>query len=1341
MSGSVVDRALHAGFAEANPEFSPVPIWWWSGEELEIERMLWQIDQLVAQGVHNAVILNLAPTGPMHGALSDGPHMLTDEWWGIWDAICVHAQKVGMRFWFYDQIGFSGANLQGRLAVENPSFVGMELHRVTEDVEGAGSISLPNASTFIAAQAVPLDEKGNASGPAITLDYRDGAARWSGQGRARLILAYAIRKAFDYHSKQACAALIDIVHVNFERHLKKYFGTAIVGSFQDELPSLPSWSEDFATEFEARCGYSILPVIAALWEDWGLQSARVRIDYQRVRAALSEEALFKPIFDWHEKHGLTFGVDQQSPSRAAQPISTVDQYADYARTHRWYSAPGSDHWGEAKFHSSIAHSYGRPRTWIEAFHSSGWGGTLEETYDWLQPWLLAGANLYDPHAVYYSTKGGQWEWAAPSTCWRQPYWRHYKHFADAVSRLCWAATRGEHVCDVGVLFPSATVQADFFLKRYGGHARRAHDAYQALVGQMTWFNARPGIMKQMRRDYDVLDDDTVAGAGIEGKRLKTRGEYYKALVVPDCWMLETATAEKLVAFAEAGGRVIFVGRVPVVADRPAGEAAIARLAELVEAGRAHLVSAANMLPGLITALDDLPAAVTTESPTLLRKIGDTNLLLLTAAAAGAASPDGRLPWAEWDYDNDNFSWSRYQQELGEKGIGFTLSAQRDRAEVRIDGPVGAVEQWDPATGKSVPVSVRPTSGGVAVTVDFSLSPITILVWSDKGETVFAKVPGVVAGNALALPGQWASEIVPTIDNRHGDFTLPASEGPLPIQAWQVGYRESDGTAPDNAWQGDEGWQRVPVTDGVRGWSFGPVSADKLPGVLSSGHAGALDGAGWNAIRYSLSRGIDHDVQHDKTLGPKSRVLEPLFRLAEVNQGDVAQLRVALPVEQAGRYTLAIGGNGRKQVWWNGAALEADPGGYLQMVDVEAKAGANILEFRLTADEAGGLEAYWALTSDREAFVRPEWLVPSDGLKAGTMLTMRRVVKLTPGDRFDVHFGSIGPATLVFNGHEIGMQGSFEPYAQWRTTRVLRYDLSPHVQAGDNVVEVRFTDDGDTMGLFFDGLITEAGGGERSVISDLQWQASRDNALVPLEFGKSQRQDGRFYLLRPRPHPLPRSGWLEPDQPIAGVLDIVPEPYPGAEKPAQWFSIAVPPGAVKATLPITGAEISAFLGDEALSLGDGAVALPHADQTNRILLVRIEVSDGRRGGAVWEGPIAFETGRGRIDLGSWMTNGLEFYSGGVAYEQVLDIADPALWSMIDLGRVRGTAEVEVNGRLVGARVWSPYRFDLAGALQKGPNRIVVRVFNTLAPYLKGASPTRTIFGEQDDSGLFGPVVLR
>jgi hypothetical protein len=73
-----------------------------------------------------------------------------------------------------------------------------------------------------------------------------------------------------------------------------------------------------------------------------------------------------------------------------------------------YTATGSDHWGGAGIHDSMARLHGGSRVGIEGFHgtgwggtleetidwlSTGWGGTLEETIDWLSPWIIAGANL------------------------------------------------------------------------------------------------------------------------------------------------------------------------------------------------------------------------------------------------------------------------------------------------------------------------------------------------------------------------------------------------------------------------------------------------------------------------------------------------------------------------------------------------------------------------------------------------------------------------------------------------------------------------------------------------------------------------------------------------------------------------------------------------------------------------------------------------------------------------------------------------------------------------------------------------------------------------------------
>nr|MDQ3328850.1 hypothetical protein [Chloroflexota bacterium] len=549
-------------FRDPGREYSPVPIWWWSAEKLDPARLRWQLERFAEGGVYNLIVLNLAPTSPLYGSDADDPPFFSDAWWSIFEGACADARALGIRLWFYDQIGFSGANLQGEIVKVQPEFAGRAIERIEVTVRGAGELRCPAGGDSVAASATPLDAAGHPAGDPIALAVDRGAIRWTSDEPHRLALYYTVTRGFDYHSALACQMLMQTVHTAFERHVGDYFGTTIAGSFQDELPAMPTWSCDFAQEFRTRRGYDLLPKLAALWEEYGPEAERVRRDYQATRAELAEEAFFKPLHEWHEQRGLLCGFDQQGPARAGFPLQTVTLYADYQRTHRWFTVPGSDHHGEAKIHSSLAHLYGRPRVWIESFHSSGWGGTIEETFDWLLPWLRAGANLYDPHAVYYSTRGGWWEWAPPSTDWRQPYWKHYRPFATAVSRLCAALSQGQHVCDVGLLFPNSTIQAG---TTFGGptpEAQAAHDAYLALVGHMAWHDVQVGVLDRARSDYDVLDDDSVQRATVHDGALQVASERFTTVILPGCAVLESATAQRLVELVQAGGTVIAIGALP-----------------------------------------------------------------------------------------------------------------------------------------------------------------------------------------------------------------------------------------------------------------------------------------------------------------------------------------------------------------------------------------------------------------------------------------------------------------------------------------------------------------------------------------------------------------------------------------------------------------------------------------------------------------------------------------------------------------------------------------------------------------------------------------------------------
>src|SRR3989440_7900753 len=685
---------LDKRFDDPPRRFSPVPIWWWSGEKLDAQRLRWQLERFADGGVYNLLILNLAPSGPLYGSDADDPPFFSEEWWAMFRGVFEATGSLGMHLWFYDQFGFSGAKMQARLVTQYPTFAGQSLERVACDLEGTGVLECPEAGTPLAACVIPIDGQGQPVGEPRPVPMHGESVIWQGSGNHRLMLFYSIESGFDYFNVSACQALLTMVHGSYEAHVGDFFGNVIVGTFQDELAAMPMWSRDFAEAFRARCGYDLLPHLPALWEDYGDQAQRVRHDYHATRSALAETAFFKPLFQWHQERGLICGFDQQGPARAGYPIQSVQLYADYPRTHRWYAAPGSDHHGEAKIHSSLAHLYDRPRVWIEAFHSSGWGGTLEETLDWLLPWIRAGANLYDPHAVYYSTRGGWWEWAPPSTDWRQPYWKHYSVFAQTVSRLCSVLTLGHHVCDIGLLFPTTPVQVGLRLDGFNQDAQAAHDLYLRLIGKMHWYKVEPGVLDRACRDFDVLDDASIQRCQVRDGRLHIGEERYGALVLPGCTVLEDETAARLVEFVEGGGTLVAVGSIPHLSvGTTGGSAAVQQLTALFERGRARIVSTPEEVvplpPTPWDAINRVPTQIEAAVPTLVRRIGQATVVFVPAISPRATRMRSeREPKAEVDQE----VWLNVDYT-------FDPSTYHRVITVRVRGIQDAPELWEPSSGR------------------------------------------------------------------------------------------------------------------------------------------------------------------------------------------------------------------------------------------------------------------------------------------------------------------------------------------------------------------------------------------------------------------------------------------------------------------------------------------------------------------------------------------------------------------------------------------------------------------------------------------------------------------
>ncbi|MER6498060.1 hypothetical protein ABT218_01235 [Streptomyces sp. NPDC001455] len=1329
--------------------FSPVALWWWSGEALERSRLRAQLERLTQGGVHQVVLIGLAPSGPLFGSDADDPPFMSEAWWALVDGVCEDARALGARLWFYDQLGFSGADLQARLVDEEPAHAGRGLDRlrsvVTSTATRPGELRCPPGARPLAARAEPVDSAGRVVGPAIRVVVDDGVVRAPGPGRWRLTLHHHMALGFDYLGVRACAALLDRVHGEFERRLGGRLGTVVVGSFQDELPALPTWSTGFADAFLRRRGYDLVERLDALYEDGAdPDPALVRRDYQTTRAELAEEAFFRPLTDWHARHGLLVGCDQQDPARAGHPVAGVELYADYARTHRWFPAPGSDHHGDARIHSSLAHLYGRPRTWIEAFHSTGWGGTPEETFDWLLPWLRAGATLYNPHAVYGTTKGGWWEWAPPATDWRQPYWCHHRVLADAVTRLCALLSLGRHLCDVAVLLPTTTAQAGTARNGVTEAAARAQSAYLELVGDMAWFTARPGILDRLGLDADVVDDASLTRARVVAPpggevRLTVAQEAYSALVLPACTVLEHGTARRIVEFASAGGTLVAVGALPERVVGPGCDGLREELGACFADGRAVFVPGTDDEGALAAAFARVDPAVRAPVPALARRTDDATVVFLTAAApratrASVAAPDARgaaLGWLDARYD---FDPGRY--------------ARRARVRVRdVAGPAVLVDPFGSAP-RALPVrAVPPSNGGaraVEVDIPFDTGPAAVLVFPDRPPAAVPaapRPPRPVPGPAVVeIPADadWDVVLVPTLDNTWGDFARPASGPPTgPAVTECRTFRHRVEAAGEDGVR--DGWARPdrgrgPVTDTVHA-TFGPHAVVDRDGP---GHGTR------SVLVWSDSLGIHKDPVHRAVLGPKGHVPEEFVHLGPTAAGEVVRLRTELFLDAAFDGHLAIGAAGAKRARFDGVPVPLDDGGHLATGPVRAAAGRRLLELELTPDQDIELRAHVALVRDPGRCRRPEWIHASGPL--GTTVRL-----LSVPARAVVQVASRVPCVVRVNGRIVGRQGGFDPYAAHAVPRVRRHEVAGALRVGDNEITVEPSPGADPAVLVDAVFEDESGGPVTALHSNAGWWAGTAAGRVPVAVRREQVGDPAALHLRRRPHPLPGAAWLDPDADDGTVLPVR-FAVPGRRGAVEWLWCELPPGAARLSVRVRGATRVFVDGSEcAVSVAVGArgvrtvsVELPATGPRGpRTAALRIRTAPGREGGAALAGPLRCEVGPGRMRVGDWETRGLAEYSGGVRYRRVVTVPGGTGGGRVslDLGRVRGTAEVRVGGVLAGVRVCSPYVFDLTGLAGPGDNVLDVVVFNTLAPRLDATSPTHFVFPGQRVSGLLGPVVLR
>src|ERR1035437_2797651 len=87
------------GFINPPKGYGEVPFYWWQGDTLTHERLLWQLDQLMNKGISSLQInySHLDSGGLTYGLSNPSkPALFTEEWWKLFKWFAGEAQKQGM---------------------------------------------------------------------------------------------------------------------------------------------------------------------------------------------------------------------------------------------------------------------------------------------------------------------------------------------------------------------------------------------------------------------------------------------------------------------------------------------------------------------------------------------------------------------------------------------------------------------------------------------------------------------------------------------------------------------------------------------------------------------------------------------------------------------------------------------------------------------------------------------------------------------------------------------------------------------------------------------------------------------------------------------------------------------------------------------------------------------------------------------------------------------------------------------------------------------------------------------------------------------------------------------
>jgi hypothetical protein len=1337
-----------------NPDYAKwgeVPLWWWEADSLSKERVTWELEKLSEKGVKAVCPIQRSPARSY-------PASFSKEWWEMIAYTHQECERLGMHLWLYDQVGYGQYGWLEKAAaqIENTATSRIAFFTATGKSNQEINIELSNGE-LLAARAYPIiDYIANDEKSIDIKEFVNGdVLTWTPPNDEEWKVAVSVLvpyKSF-YMNEASADVFLQQLYQKIEDVVgAEAMGKSLAGVFQDEHPPTPRdiYTQELADTFQTMFGYSIERAIPAQHFDVGAKTPKYRIDYFDAYLAIVEKTYWKKVYDWTANKNLLTSHDNWGRNNIYRQS---EGYIDYFRTQRWFSSPGFDDWGQksiedrnyydTKIASSIARLYNRPRVWAEAFHSSGWGRTTNQTLSWLSALYAFGANLYDEHGLYYSLNASTWEHAAPDPHWRQPYWDYYQEVSNWVARTSYLMSQGEAVADVAVHYPVVSLLADMEKNsiNYNDYMKLSRTIYNEGM------------------DNDIIDDQSILDATVKNGRIEVRGNSYQALVFGPEKTMRLAVVKKALELVQSGGVVLFYMELPQASvengrqDRQLASLLEQMLGELPANMQTQKIIEKNFKDGGFAAFvpelsDLLPALLSTHIDRDFvgtggdvfvshRRIGSINVYLV--------------------------------QNIEDKPIQL-------KARFRADG---VPEIWDPLSGEINVLNNFERKTGYTYASIYLEGNVARLIVLNPGKEELKKETASVSWNEKALSEYWDFSVIPTRDNQWGDFEWPPSNEKIGPEVRQYKYKEENGgQGIEMGWNkpgfDDRDWNDVITGEGPY-WLLLkeiPENGQVIESVLAeeqkieSGNSLSFNGASytWENVTFSQKTGLNHpapwgghsgypDGHYDKNFIHLNKDRNLLFTRIYSPENQRRGLNVQLRNKDA-----RIWVNGKEE-YFSGAVgnLPLKKGYNNVLLEVSGGTGGMLYVQKDAPELPKGSEG--ENESGMPELNKASWIW--SGNSEGAYFRKSIEINETVETAYVTVTGVSG-FSLFINGKKV--EEDIGPWATW--TYPKRINIKPYLQRGRNVfaawgqffqgINIAYTDDYKGFILAMKAVTSE--GNNMELLSDGSWKGNpvevenwetlnfNDSGWTQVDVkGKSSNKPwGNEFLENVGSSTTPyRPLSVTLNSPVLEVFNEMPtivyDVKPENAKRIGWVRFEAPPGLKGMT--IKNKDARAWVNGTEVPVKNGKIELNKAPVKVSQVAIRINMEKGKYAGAVFEEPVKLWLEGGIIKSGLWKDYALPTYSGIVVYKQKFQLNETEIQKEIslDLGEVLVASEVFVNGKSAGVKVAKPFKFNISNLVKQGENEIEVRVANTLAPHY--SLPRRAMNLGPVESGLIGPVHLR